>query len=234
MRNKVILFFIAIAIMLLDNTCYALFSSTAIWNGINIIYNHNSKFIYSLMFENRHDFNMSSRDEFLTRPAVGYLLTENFDVWLGYDIFLPYRHALLRQAIWEQGQYDIVNKQKILIVARIRLEQRYQNQSKGTAVRLRERLLFNLYQNKYISPVIYDEIFLNINHPSWVSKNILSQNRIFLGVNISIRKKFDFLLGYLNRLNMNSNSKLMQNIFYVTINFNFGGKISDKEEFSTE
>ncbi|WP_157737122.1 DUF2490 domain-containing protein [Legionella lansingensis] len=58
---------------------------------------------------------------------------------------------------------------------RNRLDERFSTIGRGTAVRDRARavITFNNMIKKGISPLVFDEIFFNLNHPEWVSKKRL-------------------------------------------------------------
>ncbi|KTC65537.1 Protein of uncharacterised function (DUF2490) (plasmid) [Legionella adelaidensis] len=147
-------------------------------------------------------FNDNQQDEFLTRPAFGYMVTKKLSLWLGYDLFQRMQNsARYTQAYWQQLQTTLMQTSQLNLGFRNRIEARYNHLAPKTAFRDRARAFFTFNDaiSKGISPVIYDEIFFNLNHPQWVSAKTISQNRYFAGIEWQLDKYTNLLVGYLER-----------------------------------
>jgi len=198
------------------------------WSNVTFIYKTLSTWFYSLDLEQRTNFDNSHRNQSLITPMLGYILSYRHDVELGYDLYLDNQMNEVEQEPWEQDQYDLIIDGAKTLTLRTRFEQRFSRDNSQMALRLRTQLLWlwkGGINNKY-SPVLFEEPFFNINHPSWVSNKTLSQNRLFLGVDFPMTKRADFLLGYQNRVDYNTDNVLHQNILYLSFDYNFGAIVS--------
>lgn len=195
------------------------------WINITFISDQTKTFFYYLETEGRFYYNSPTRDEVLMRPALGYTVNRKLSLWLGYAFFQSLEDsARRRQEIWEQLQFKIINSKPVDIISRTRLEERFHMIEKGTSVSIRQRqtITFNQAINEIVSPIIYDEIFLNLNHPEWVSRKTLSQNRFFLGAQISFNPAIAFIVGYLNRINYNSEDTIKEHLLHTSLVVTFG------------
>jgi hypothetical protein len=126
--------------------------------------------------------------------------------------------------VWEQVQWNIIPKKDISILFRSRIEQRFLVGNSDVALRLRERVtvyfepLFH-FVPKGMTPVIYDEIFFNLNHASWVSRKVVDQNRFFLGYAIKFQKYFVLQVGYMNQFQIVRGGNCDNNILYASFIF---------------
>ncbi|MDF1760483.1 MAG: DUF2490 domain-containing protein [Coxiellaceae bacterium] len=167
-------------------------------SGVDYTLNSSFRFI-----DDSPTFNQS-----VLRGGVGYSFTKDLAAWVGYT-FVPTQnvgtnHFVYEQRSWQQLQWAALSAKNIAIVSDTRLEQRYFNQNSATAWRLRQRLTFDLvpvsdFLPVGFTPLVYDEIMFNLNHPQWVGNNTLNQNRLFIGVATRIKDRFVFQLGYLNQ-----------------------------------
>jgi len=140
------------------------------------------------------------------RPAIGYQLTPNTNVWIGYAWIneLPAsgnpvfdENRLWQQALWSKQ----VGKQKLF--SRSRLEQRFVETGDDTGWRFRQFFKADrpLYEQSPVSLVAWNEAFFDLNTTDFGQQGTFSQNRLFLGLG----KKFDgprstkLEVGYLNQ-----------------------------------
>ena len=105
------------------------------------------------------------------------------------------------------------------ISSRTRLEHRFINRNSGIAWRLRQQLLakFRISCNEKIRPVIFDEIFFNLNHPKWVSNSTINQNRILLGCDVYFSEKNFIRIGYMNRYATAEPKNMMFHILWLAV-----------------
>ncbi|WP_081726643.1 DUF2490 domain-containing protein [Legionella oakridgensis] len=174
--------------------------------------------------EGRFYFNHSNVDELLMRPALAYNVSKKLSVWIGYDFFQSIHNSeRINQAFWGQAQIKMIDSNSINLVSRTRLENRLSTLGQGQAIRLRERgfVELKLFPKIKPRPILYDEIFLNLNHPDWVSKKTISQNRVFLGIKISLSKTTDLIIGYLSRTQYNTEETIKENLANVMFEVSF-------------
>lgn len=200
-----------------------LVQTPGIWN----LFELNGKFPdkrFEYLIESNFHFHFNEPkflEENINRFGLGYILNPKISLWLGYD-FIPTNNSLnhtYENRIWQQLSWIIFENKRVLFFSRTRLEQRWSNKVNGTSLRLREelRVLMPPLFSKRIKPEIFDEVFLNLNTPPWVSSGFVHQNRLFFGVNIWLTKISTLTIGYLNQyLHRNTNSR-MTHIFYTDI-----------------
>jgi len=162
-------------------------------------------------------------DHAVARFGLGYGFTPDVSLWVGYD-FLPLYNVFVdkiefEQRVWQQLLIHLVNRPRFKFDFRTRLEQRDDLDENIVAWRLRQMftLLFSSEVRGKVTPFISDEIFINLNHPAWVSQDTVSQNRLFVGVLIPWEKYATFRVSYLNQILVVNQIKLMRHIFYISL-----------------
>lgn len=124
--------------------------------------------------------------------------------------------------LWEQVTWNVYKSKTIQILNRTRLEERKNLDESEIANRLRERIAINIPidMSAYNQLVIADEIFLQLNEPSWVSQRCLAQNRASIGVLMALSPTSSFEIGYLNQYQF-QNPNIMSNVLYLYWNKSF-------------
>ncbi|GAG77321.1 unnamed protein product [marine sediment metagenome] len=142
---------------------------------------------------------------------------------MGYD-FVPFSTRStgdieFENRPWQQLLWQILGTQNATIVLRTRLEQRFRSLENSTALRLRQNIKLTLPKaiaNK-LTPILFDEMFFNLNHPEWVNKNDINQNRLFMGIQIPIKKNNFLQVGYLNQYEFRSPNNRMSHVFMLSL-----------------
>lgn len=144
--------------------------------------------------------------------GVGYPLSKRVTFWAGN--FFNTTHKVddgntFQYRIWEQIAWEVFENSFMQIDSRTRLEQLKQEYQNEWALRFRERvtLSFPIRKSGY-SFILYDEVFLYTNHPSWVYHSLFNQNRSFVGFSIPVAKTAQLETGYLNQYVVGSPSQL--------------------------
>jgi len=163
----------------------------------------------------------------ISRFGLGYVVNPSIRVFLGYDFDgretpLNDDKVMLGQRVWQQVSAQLSKDEHFSWASRTRFEQRFSFDFSGTALRLRELLSWNFTDTIYdkITPSIYDEVFLNLNHPSWVSRKTVSQNRVFVGLLIPWKKYAMVRVGYMNQTFFGVRGVEMNHIFHVALIIN--------------
>ncbi|MDF1654857.1 MAG: DUF2490 domain-containing protein [Coxiellaceae bacterium] len=181
---------------------------------------------YAVEWSNRFVDNRPTYHQGLLRAGVGHSFTPDLALWLGYA-FVPTQpvgtdHFVYEQRSWQQLSWSAVSKSNIALVLRTRLEQRFPNNHGPTAWRLRQRLMLDVvpvinFLPEDFTPLVYDEIMFNLNHPRWIGNNALNQNRIFIGLATRIKNKLVFQVGYINQYIFLNPIDVDNHIFSVSI-----------------
>ena len=154
-------------------------------------------------------------NQIIIRPALGYQLTQHWQLWLGYTWQGEYdtardfelaTHDVFQQVVWIKNLTPSLNFQY-----RARLEQRFFAEVGGVAHRLRQRWRFEYsLPDSQAYLIAADELFIYFNdlNNSRVSGTVQSgvnQNRIYggIGYNLAPGVKIDtgYQLQYVNQFN---------------------------------
>lgn len=162
-------------------------------------------------FDNVNDLGQS-----IIRPGVGYKLSDQVSVWLGYAWVRTQpegqdhtdEHRILQQLSWDKP-YSWGS-----LATRTRLEQRFLNTGDDTGWRFRQFLKYThplFTERVYLS--LWDEVFVNFNDTDWGVNSGFGQNRLFagFGVFIDAKKHYRFELGYLNQFISRENQNDLMN-----------------------
>ncbi len=183
---------------------------------------------YTLQLHTRYLLEAPGFHQAVVRGGVAYSPIENLSLWVGSD-FVPtqlIRNGEMRyeNRVWQQVQLAINLKKNMSIVFRSRLEQRFLHGRADVALRLRERLYFYLshlfhFTPDKMTPVVYDEIFFNLNRSSWVPRKVIDQNRLFIGYAIKLKKYFVLQVGYMNQFQAGRSLNFVNHILYASFIF---------------
>ena len=160
------------------------------------------KWIVMNQSRTRDDSPKGSRfSENLLFSQVGYQMTNNASLWVGY--VHNWLHPLNRSAFQENRPYeDFLWKQKfddITFMARTRLEQRINQTTGDTGHRARQ-----FFQISHPLPIenlslyVGDEVFFYLNKTSF-GKHGFTENRVFSGLSYNFNKMVGFDLGYMGQ-----------------------------------
>ncbi len=143
--------------------------------------------------------------QILFRPGLGYALTTNLSMWVGYGWIrtgVPLTNApFAEQRIWEQLLWVKTNPH-FTFTSRTRMEQRYFHNRYKTAFRARQlfKLVIPLDKASRFSFVSSNELFWHHNY--YIGKknaNGFDQNRYFIGLGYNINAHATTEIGYMNQ-----------------------------------
>ena len=197
-------------------------------NSISGPIKSDSNFLYYFEWQNRLRDVGPMFEEQIFRPFLGYQLNPSMSVWLGYAYFISistsskrrYENRITEQFIWKAYEHNHYQ-----ISSRTRLEQRHVNTSPNCAYRLREsvRIIFPRLKFLAVHPMIWNEVFLNLNRPGWLSQNrTLNQNRFFIGLRFIAGKHVHIELGYMNQYIPRITSNIDNHILFIGIKYHTG------------
>ncbi|ANF52091.1 hypothetical protein A0O34_16900 [Chryseobacterium glaciei] len=196
--------------------------------GAWYMYFGNNKISKKLNFHNEIQYRnfdgIGDLEQLLIRTGIGYDLTENNNnVLLGYGFILsqPYVNGEKKENIEHRIFQQYITKQKFgrfYLQHRYRLEERFLQDD----FRMRFRYMLGLnipINNKEMLPKtfygsVYNEIFLNLNSPTF------DRNRVYGALGYVINKNLRIEAGYMNQIQENKNRGQVQIGFYNNIPFN--------------
>ena len=167
----------------------------------------------------------------LIRPGLGYALTDQSTVWVGYarvGNFLPDHTDIQENRIWEQYMWS--GKTPLgAFTSRSRLEQRFQENGGDAGGRFRQFFRFSwpIPFPPAIDFVVWDEAFVNLYQTDWGPKlqshQGLDQNRGFVGFGYRISPEIRTEIGYINQYIQTHTiaNDRMNNIISMTLFFDF-------------
>ena len=160
----------------------------------------------------------------IVRPGVGYDLTPNSTLWLGYGWIATdpaRRRSFDENRIWQQYTWavDIASDR---FYGRSRLEQRFVDTGDDLGWRFRQFLRYTrpLGRDSQLGLRIWDEFFIHLNDTDWGADTGLDQNRFFAGLGWTLESASYLTLefGYLNQYVYRENRQDSANhIFAMTL-----------------
>lgn len=123
----------------------------------------------------------------------------------------------------EQVNWDFFRNSTLSATSLTRVEERKNTVESTWLARFREnitlRLPFKHWENH--SLVLFDEVFINLNHPNWINSNaLIEQNRLFIGIGTQFSKAISLDAGYMNQA-LFKNTDEVNNVLYLALNMNF-------------
>lgn len=162
-------------------------------------------------------------DQSILRAQIGYQLKKWMSLWLGYD-WAPMLNTggtdlIHDQAIHQQISLLLIKNDNFLVSSRTRLEQRKRNGETDWAWRLRQKVALVLpgCAIGIFEPIIVNELFFNLNKPSWVADQTIDQNRLFAGFRFPLNKQAIMEIAYLNQYLPLPGPSKMNHILYAAI-----------------
>jgi uncharacterized protein DUF2490 len=156
--------------------------------------------------------------------AGGFRITPLVSFWNGFTWISPNDGSPRIYRPWQHVVWELLDKNSpIQFQTRTRLEELKQESQPEWLWRVRERWRVsfpNLLAKKF-TPVISDEIFLNVNKPVWVNPGVVDQNRAFIGVDSPTWKHTFVEIGYLNQYRYTTPVNQMAHIALVTFMISF-------------
>lgn len=163
----------------------------------------------------------------LLRTGVGYKLTDNVTVLLGYGYISTDRNniddvgenRIFQQVSWRPGEFAGVK-----VSTRTRLEQRFVNTGDDTGWRFRQsvKVVRPLTESGSLDLVGLAEVFVALNDTDFGANAGIDQLRLFAGVGFPLTKEIRVETGYLNQnINRPQRDNAMNHALSLFVNVNF-------------
>jgi hypothetical protein len=159
---------------------------------------------YWLEGQQRFGADTSRYSQVLLRPGLGYALTENTSIWLGYAwayTGVPYTsHPFEENRIWQQLLW-VKSFPAAVLSNRIRTEQRFLENNPKTAYRFRElvKVFAPVKTNARLALVASNEVFFHANNFVGKDSRGFDQNRFFVGLGYKVSPIAITEIGYMNQ-----------------------------------
>ncbi|MBS0351749.1 MAG: DUF2490 domain-containing protein, partial [Proteobacteria bacterium] len=151
----------------------------------------------------RYESYIESRNQELRIDAAGgYKLTPLISLWSGFTWINPNTGGPQTYRNWQHAVWELLEKNKVIsIQLRSRIEEHKEQDQPEWLYRWRERLRLAFPESLgKLTPVLYDEGFMNLNRPAWVSPGFLDANRAFIGIDTPPWNNTVLEIGYINQI----------------------------------
>lgn len=197
----------------------------AAWGAATATISANDKLVVWLEAQGRFSDDASRLGQLLLRPGLGYRLSPNETVFLGYAHVTtrPAGRAMTTEhRIWQQLSFRAAGDGKgLTLTGRSRFEQRFLEGSDDMGLRFRQLLRLTAPLDGGVRAVAWNETFLALNDTNWGARDGLDRMRNFAGIAIAARKGVSIEPGYMNEyINLAAGDR-MNHIASLTINTSF-------------
>lgn len=201
---------------------FALQQQTRLWAGIDLSgdFFNVENWLYDINSQARYTFTDSQYQTTQSEASLGYKTSDKLSLWLGYSWLIENANSTQQHRLWQQIIWNILDNDQFNLMSRSRLEERKDVYEPEWSIRLRQRLQLSFPKLLFhtLTPIIYNELFVNINNPPWVNNQLINQNRVFVGIDIPIWKKVDVQVGYLNQYQIREPENRDNHIIYANLN----------------
>ncbi|NNU16837.1 DUF2490 domain-containing protein [Parvularcula sp. ZS-1/3] len=140
----------------------------------------------------------------ILRPALGYRVNQDLDVWAGYARVVSRgegRPDIEEDRFWQQATFSMPSLLGGGMSGRSRLEQRWRETGDDTGWRFRQFVRWaKRIEGTEFSAVVWDELFINLNDADWGQREGFDQNRLFVGGAWHVNERARIEAGYLNHI----------------------------------
>ncbi|MBI2786350.1 MAG: DUF2490 domain-containing protein [Legionella longbeachae] len=163
-----------------------------------------SRVRYWLEGQQRWGEDSSHFSQTLLRPGLGYALTENTTIWLGYGWVYtgePFTSNTFEEnRIWQQLLW-VKTHLHLTLTSRTRMEERFLENAPKTAYRFRQLVKMSIpFKNQpKISFATSDEVFFHLNNFIGANNRGFDQNRLFVGLGYQLNPFIKTEIGYMNQ-----------------------------------
>lgn len=164
-------------------------------------------------------------DQVLIRPGIHYKLTDRVLIGGGYGYIRTRtdRGYSDEDRLWQQLIYNSSWGNGIKFSSRSRLEQRFLDSGDDTGWRYRQLLRVSkpFAGSPSVSPVLWNEIFINLRKTDWGTSKGFDQNRLFAGIAWNASSKVRLEFGYLNQYVRDRLQDSMNHVLSTSLFLNF-------------
>lgn len=183
------------------------------------------KWRWYLEFQPRFKEEAREFDQYIFRPGIQYRLSSNTLVGGGYA-YVRSRTAddySNENRIWQQIVHSRTWREDIQFVSRSRLEQRFLDTGDDMGLRYRQLLRVSrpLSALPSVSPLLWNELFINLKDTDWGAQSGFDQNRLFAGIAWRMTPDARLEFGYLNQYVRGRVQDSMNHVLSTSLLLNF-------------
>lgn len=200
---------------------------SGLWAGLSSsrLFNQESRWLYLFSTQQRFNFQNPATNTLNIRAGLGYQIAPRWQILSGYHIFIttnqPNQWKVRQQRIWQQLNWIIKPTNQGFVNSSARLEQRFRNNDKQFAWRMRAKIQwFTFKPNRgKTTPYIANEVLINLNQTSLTTPYVFNQNRFFIGISIPISEKERIIISYLNLFELDKPQNIVRHILLLNYIF---------------
>jgi hypothetical protein len=201
--RKTLLSCVAGALVLCNATATLAAEDSQLWVGGTANVKLADKWRLSQEVTTKFSDNRSGLYDIESHTLLGYKLSKNVTIWAGYTHNPQYDGGdfrVLERRAREQVTFDnLAQFGKAKLSARMRLEQRWRQNSDGTGWRARPYAKLSIPVTGKTSLVASHESFVNLNTTSFQRTEGYDRMRNLVGISVPLSKTFGLEAGYLNQ-----------------------------------
>lgn len=223
---------LSIALLILSLLSFNIYTNPteqrfASWNNVTLIgaFGKHKKFRFLAHQDTRFASIDNVFEQSITGGAIGYKINDKVSAWMGYFGFLFYIARLNtyfgEHRTWQQILWTLYKSQRLKVISRTILEERFVVNNPQTGWRIRQQLLL-LLPNAIgkVGLITSEELFVPINHPNWAPDRLIDQNRLLIGFHFKVSKKTNMTIGYLNQILLGNTRNQMNHVLFFSLVFN--------------
>ncbi|PZN97195.1 MAG: DUF2490 domain-containing protein [Alphaproteobacteria bacterium] len=181
-----------------------------------------------LELQPRFDENISRRGELIVRPGFGVRLAPDLLVLAGYHYQNSARDgaaSVTEHRMWQQLSLPLIrDPERIILLTRLRLEQRIVNGSQDLGWRARAmlRLQLPLGGRGTAGPLFWSEALVGLNDTDWGQRSRVQQVRAFGGALVPLDRRLNFEAGYMAQIQRGPGADRVNHVANLTLNYRLG------------
>ena len=215
-------FRLCVASIMLVNTVPAVSADedTNIWLAQSTSIDLGGDMLLGLEAQERFTHDASRLGQFLFRPSFGYKLDKSTSIHLGYAYVYsdPQNGASTNEhRAFQQLSFRVTGDGKsVTITGRSRFEQRFLEETDGTAFRVRQQLRLIAPLSEKVRAVVWTEAFVGLSKTRF-QRDGLGLWRNFVGVSVPVSKAVSLETGYLNQFVFRAGTDRIDHVANLTI-----------------
>lgn len=218
---------LAIIVLLVSSPVLALDQNEKLWTGLNVLrpLTNDRKWVYLVFSQFRFIDQSHPLQIYLLEGGVGRHVTPAASLWMGYrwSGHQPYNGFFQTNRLFQQLLLEVFNTDSARMLSRSRIEEISQSHQSQPSFRYRQRI-YTEFKNRHvgmINPLVYDEVFFQLNKTDYTTHQFVSENRVFIGINLWHQPHAFWEIGYINQYEWRSPLNSQNAMSHVlSINYN--------------
>lgn len=176
----------------------------------------------------RFDETISRRGELIIRPGFGIRLAPDLLVLAGYHYQNSARDgapSVTEHRMWQQLTLPLIrDPERIVLLTRLRLEQRIVNgrQDLGWRARAMLRLQLPLSGRGSAGPLFWSEALVGLNDTDWGQRSRVQQVRAFGGALVPLNARLNLEAGYMAQILRGTGPDRINHVANIALNYRLG------------